>query len=220
MSRNDESMDYEDYKAAHGTDPEFEDRLARALAIDVPKLEMPELPEIDGDNVVPLAPGRRIPSAGWLAAAATVVLGAFVGIRMFGTDTVDATLEQQLLAHLDHEPAALRVTDQAVSDRRLARVVPANVATMNHDAGLITYAKTCHINGNEIPHLVIQGDRGPVTILLMPKEKVDGARKLDGVSVQGVILPVGEGSIAIIGERDESLDRIKENVLESVNWST
>ena len=33
-------------------------------------------------------------------------------------------------------------------------------------------------------------------------------------------LPVGNGSIAIIGNREEQLDRIKQNVLDSVTWST
>jgi hypothetical protein len=35
-----------------------------------------------------------------------------------------------------------------------------------------------------------------------------------------VILPVGDGSIAIIGEIDERLDRIEAQVLKSVSWST
>jgi len=106
------------------------------------------------------------------------------------------------------------------SHRRLARVVPADVATMNHDAGLITYAQSCIINGKEVPHLVIQGKNGPVTVLLMPDEMVDGAVKIEGESINGVILPVGNGSIAIIGEEDERLDIIQESVMHSVSWST
>jgi len=34
------------------------------------------------------------------------------------------------------------------------------------------------------------------------------------------MLPVGNGSIAIIGDRDEQLDEVKKNVLDSVVWST
>ena len=115
---------------------------------------------------------------------------------------------------------ALRITDEPVADRRLEKVVPAGVAAMNHDAGLITYAQTCVINGKEIPHLVIQGERGPVTILLLPDEHIDAATPLEGQSVQGVILPVGDGSIAIIGDREEALGPIQENVLQAVTWTT
>jgi len=85
---------------------------------------------------------------------------------------------------------------------------------------LITYAQTCVINGHEVPHLVIQGERGPVTILLMPEEMISGPQQLQGVNIDGVILPVGGGSIAIIGESDESLEKIQQQVLKSATWTT
>lgn len=235
-------MNCEDYRQAIGADPSFdggeshlgdcaacqsyrkemlelEQTINRALSLDVPDLKLPELPDVDTGNVVAL-PKRRMTPPVWLALAATVVLAAFVGIRMTGVGNDYDSLGDQLLAHLDHEPYALRVTDVAVSDTRLASVVPANVAEMDHSAGLITYAQTCRINGHDVPHLVIQGERGPVTILLMPHEQIDAPQSVVGDSVNGVILPVGEGSIAIFGERDEALDRIEEQVRKSVTWST
>lgn len=197
----------------------MDEQIAGALAIDVPELSMPELPDVDTGKVVTLQ-NRRFSRPTLFALAATVVVAAFLGIRMFGSDVTYPSLADEIVAHLDHEPYALRVTDKAVKDRRLARVVPASIANMNHDAGLITYAQTCVINGKKVPHLVIQGERGPVTILLMPDEMIDGAVEIDGQSINGVILPVGGGSIAIIGEEQERLDRIQENVLNSVAWST
>jgi hypothetical protein len=115
---------------------------------------------------------------------------------------------------------ALQARSTPVTDSHLSRAVPMNVASMNHDAGLITYAESCRINGRDVPHLVIQGARGPITILLMPEESIAEATMLDGVNIKGVILPVGNGSIAIIGDREEQLDQVKENVLDSVMWST
>jgi hypothetical protein len=139
---------------------------------------------------------------------------------MIGGNVAYPSLADEIVAHLDHEPYALRVSDEPVDDRRLAKVVPANVAAMNHDAGLITYAQTCVINGRKIPHLVIQGQRGPVTILLLPDEALDAPVPIEGDSINGVILPVGGGSVAIIGEREEKLEAIQQNVVNSVTWST
>jgi len=139
---------------------------------------------------------------------------------MYGSTVTYPSLADEIVAHLDHEPYALRVSDEPVDDRRLAKVVPADVAKVNHDAGLVTYAQTCVINGKKIPHLVIQGERGPVTILLLPDEAIDDAVQLEGESINGVLLPVGGGSVAIIGERDEALDTIRENIVNSVTWST
>ncbi len=238
-------MNCEKYREALGADPSFDGgaghlsecascqayrkeileldkKISGALAIDVPALAIPELPEIDSDNVVSLPKRRRV-SAPLFAVAATVVLAAFIGISA-GWDT-DAgsehdTLADELLAHLDHEPYALRVTDVPVSDARLGRVVPANIARLDHSAGLITYAQTCPINGRDVPHLVIQGERGPVTLLLMPEEKVEAVQSVTGDNVNGIILPVGDGSIAIFGTADEDLGRIEQNILDSVTWST
>ena len=236
-------MNCEDYKQAMAADPTYDGgdahlsacsecrafrdemraldrKIGRALAIEVPSLSMPELPEVDTANVVPLASHRRLTMPAWMAVAAVLVLGAFIGVRMLGGNVEYASLADEIVAHLDHEPYALRVTDKPVSDRRLAKVVPASVATMNHDTGLITYAQTCVINGRKIPHLVVQGERGPVTILLLPDEMIDAATQIEGESINGILLPVGSGSIAIIGERDERLDVIQENVVNSVTWST
>jgi hypothetical protein len=194
-------------------------KIARALQIDVPPLVMPELPDID-EKVAILPVRRRSKAPIWFAVAATVVLGLSIALRMSPIFEEYETLADEVLAHLDHEPGALRVTDAPVSDRRLARAVPASVAVFDREATLITYANPCIINGKRVPHLVVQGQHGPVTILLMPEEKVAGATPLDGDSVHGVILPVGDGSIAIIGPREEFLEPIQENVRASLTWTT
>jgi hypothetical protein len=236
-------MNCEDYRQAIATEPSYDggeahlsacvecrafrdemralnQKLGRALAIDVPELRMPELPQIDTTDVVPLAGHRRFTMPSWIAVAAMLVLAAFVGVRMVGSNVTYPSLADEIVAHLDHEPRALRVTDKPVDDRRLAKVVPAAVAKMNHDAGLITYANTCVIHGKKVPHLVIQGERGPVTILLLPEEMIESAVQIHGESINGVILPVGSGSVAIIGERDEALEAIQQNIVNSVTWST
>ena len=221
MSRNEDTMTEDELKNAMNADPAFEKALVGALQIEVTELRMPELPEIDTDKVVSLAARRGPSKVTWYAMAASVALAAFIGLRVdLAGPSAAEDLERQVLEHMDVEPHALLISDRPVSDSRLAKVVPASIATMNHDAGLITYAMSCRINGRDVPHLVIQGEKGPVTILLMPEEMIDEARPLEGESIHGVILPVGEGSIAIIGEKEESLDRIQQNVLDSVAWST
>lgn len=193
-------------------------RIEAALLLDVPPLELPDLPDVDTSNVATITrPRLRAPA--WLAIAATVVIAAVLGVRMFTSSIDHPTLADEIIAHLEHEPYALRITDQAVSDDRLARVVPASVATLDHSAGLITYAQSCIIGGHRVPHLVLQGERGPVTLLLMPNEKINGPEQIDGSTINGVILPVGDGSIAIVGEKDEDLERIEEKVRNSVAWS-
>ncbi len=240
-------MQYQDYKQAIAADPNAEfdagalsdedraaaeafrdemlaldEKIAKALAIDVPELDLPELPDLDRDeNVVhmPIRTKPRFTAPAWIGIAASVAVVAVLGARFLGSDPSYPSLAAEVVAHLDHEPYALEVTDEAVPEQRLTSVVHRSGAEVDAGVGLVTYAQSCIINGKTVPHLVIQGKLGPITLLLMPDEKVDGAQSLAGENVNGVILPVGDGSIAIIGEREENLDDVRERVVDSVTFS-
>jgi hypothetical protein len=243
MSQATDIMNCEDYKEALTANPDFEDEsghvhgcadcqvysreilalnanIALAMAITVPDLVMPELPDIDTEKVVTLSPRRAVSTPAWFALAASVLLAVFIGVRLTDTGLTQPSLADQVLAHVDHEPAALLPSSVAVDDGKLETVVPKNIATMNHDSGLITFAETCPINGKPVPHLVIQGKRGPITIILMPDEEISENKDLEGASVFGYLLKVGSGSIAIIGERDEQLEDVRKNIVSSVAWDT
>ena len=177
----------------------------------------------EDEKVVSITDRRkpRFSVPAWIGIAATVTLAAFIGLRYIPDNNIsDAELADEILAHMSHEPWAMQVTDVPVTEQRLTDVMRANGGTMSSNVGLVSYAQTCIINGRSIPHLVIQGKSGPVTVLLMPDEMVDGAVEIEGESINGVILPVGNGSIAIIGEEEERLDTIQERVMHSVSWST
>lgn len=243
MSASGNDMNCEQYKEAIAADPSasfdgaehaagcescaafaaemqaLDNRIAAALNIDVPDLGIPELPPIEDDNVVNLPFERKSKAPTWIAIAASFALAAIIGMQIVGGPETYGSLEEEILAHIDHEPGALRVTSVAITDDRYSKVVNPSVGTMDRDVGLITYAQSCEINGNTIPHLVIQGEKGPVTLLLMPDEMVEAASTINGENVNGVILPIGNGSIAIVGGRDENLAEIEQKVINSVEWS-
>jgi len=244
MTADNTMMNCDEYREALGADPSFDGgaahrnecadcrayqgemllldaQIRRALAIDVPDFTLPDLGGVSTDNVVTLLERRRITTPAWFAIAATVLLAAFIGVRLTGVGEISADdLAAEVLVHVTHEPLALRITDEGVPAAQLHEVVPANIAAMDNSAGLITFAATCPINGNEIPHLVIQGKTGPVTILLLPEEKLSDAIELNDEVSHGVILPVGDGSVAIIGTKEEQLETIQQQVLKSVSWRT
>ncbi len=198
--------------------------IRNALAIDVPELKIPDLPPIGEDDQVvnlPFRRGPRLTTPAWIGIAASFALAAVIGVQFFGAPSSpdDQLLAEQVLAHLDHEPWALQLSNVAVPDERFNRVVNPSIGTMDRNVGLVSYAQTCIINGRAIPHLVIQGEKGPVTLLLMPDEMVSGAVTVTGESVAGVILPHGDGSIAIIGEREERIEELGKRVVDSVEWS-
>lgn len=198
----------------------LDEKIAAALDIDTPEPALPAMPSIDGGDVADLASRTkpRVSGPAWIAMAASVALVAVFAWRAMGPAEFPS-LAAEVVAHLDHEPGALHITSTPVAERSLDGVVNQSGVSVDGGLGLVTYARSCVINGKTVPHLVIQGEAGPVTLLLMPGEKIDGAVPLEGESINGVILPVGDGSIAIIGERDENLDVIEEQVVDAVRFN-
>jgi len=244
MNASGQNMNCEEYKEAIAADPSatfegadhaaacescaaftadmraLDAKIAGALAISTPDPQMPELPPIEDDNVVnmPFQGKSRVPT--WLAIAASFALAAIIGVQLISNQADNGlSLADEILAHLDHEPGAFRETVNPVGDARFSRVVNAGIGTMDRDVGLITYAQSCVINGKTVPHLVMQGENGPITLLLMPDEMIDTAKTFMGEGVNGVIIPHGEGSIAIIGENEQAIGEIEQRVVDSVEWS-
>jgi hypothetical protein len=237
-------MNCDDYKQAIGADPSFDGgaghleecqscqeyrrdmqaldiEIGRALALDVPELAMPSLDDVDTGNVIALESRRPVTTKAWFSIAATVALAVFIGFRFGGDNNIgNISLADEVLSHVTHVPMALLASDQKVADDHLNDVVPASIAQMDHSAGLITFAETCPIRGYDVPHLVIQGEHGPITILLLPNEKISEAITLNDENSHGVILPVGDGSIAIVGSREEKLEEVQKQFLQLVTWET
>jgi hypothetical protein len=196
--------------------------LLRALSVRVPALTLPELPDLPNldTGTVSRLPRRGLGRPAWLAIAASVAVAVALGLILTGNESPSPTLAEQIVSHFENEQFAMRVTDQAVSDDRMARIIPANLATMDKGIGLVSYAQSCVINGKPVPHLVVQGEHGPVTILLLPGEKVDAPQKLKSGAFSGALFPVGNGSIAIVGPAGEDLQQMQQRVTSSVNWRT
>ena len=135
-------MNCEDYKEALAADPSYEGgeahlsacadcrafrdgirsldrRIGRALEITVPELRMPELPDIDTAEVVSLPTRRRIKSPAWLAVAATIVLAAFVGLRMVGSNVTYASLADEIVVM---KPRSGRVAEIVPVDSEQAAI--------------------------------------------------------------------------------------------------
>lgn len=78
--------------------------------------------------------------------------------------------------------------------------------------GEVRYAGVCPIGRHAGGHLVLSGDRGPITVLLLPKEHVTRRRALAAHGFSGVISPLGAGSMAIIGVPGENLESVERHL--------
>lgn len=201
----------------------FEQKLQSAMRVDVPELQMPGL-RADVVSLAAKRPPRLGRSSGlWLAAAASVMLAVVIGVRLINVpadNLADEQLVAELLEHMSHEPYSRVVTNDAVPMQQVLSVTGRAKAEVSADIGLISYARSCEVNGKSIPHLVVQGNAGPVTIMIMSDQPISDTVSVQDEFFEGVIVPVGDsGSVAIIGRKGESIEDVQSRIDDAIRWS-
>ncbi len=146
---------------------------------------------------------RRSPPARRFALAASILLAVLVG-GGFWLFQPPPALAGQVAEHVRHESGSW---EQDV------RVPPSEVAALLSAAGVrfdtshpIVYAMTCLFNGRQVPHLVVQTDEGPMTVMLLANEHVSRRREFSDGDLRGVLLPAGTGAVAVLA-RDGAVPR-------------
>jgi hypothetical protein len=196
----------------------FESRLERALHV--------AAPETPTDRVVPLRRSwlsRGSPPKSWMALAASVLLAAVVAGGLW-LSVPDRSLAADVVTHMREEPQAWRQTDVPVAGAALQDVLRDSHLRLAAGAGVVSYASSCGFRGHRVPHLVIQTESGPVTVMVLVHERAAQSTQFDEQGYRGVIVPVaGHGSLAVL-TRGPAADpamvaRIARRVLDSNVWT-
>lgn len=179
----------------------FDRQLREALRVPVPE---------DLESRVRLgAAFRRKPRANWVAMAASLVLavGVVVALTLNGSSQ---SLGSAVLAHMYHEPGLLVETDRRIDREKIARVL-ARVGFEFRGEALegVSHAGLCYFRGRLVSHMVVSGQQGPVTVLVLPDITTESATEFEEDGFRGTIVPLERGSIAIVGSEGESLDSIR-----------
>jgi hypothetical protein len=165
------------------------------------------------------AEGAPVPAARRWAFAAGVLLVGVLAASFLALQPRDA-LAAQLVEHMAEEPdawSARRPIPQSALDLVLRR---SGVRLDRLAAGEVVYANSCYLRGRQIPHLVVATPRGPVTVLVLPGEKVTRRQAFDEGGYRGSLWPAPavDGGIAVLerGTGDPSgpdLDAVARQVL-------
>jgi hypothetical protein len=159
---------------------------------------------------------------GWMAMAASVliVLAVAGGLWLAPKPSLAAAV----VAHMAGEPQAWAATDIPVPPPELADVLRDSHMRLSSAAGIVTYARTCVIRGHQVPHLVVQTDQGPVTVMVLVHESSSKPGPFDQEGYRGVILPVaGHGSLAVLAQGQKidgaAIEQIAARVQGAILWT-
>lgn len=162
------------------------------------------------------APVRRRWLPQWAAAASVIAAGA-LGLLLWPSAPRE-TFAEQLVAHVEGESQSLVRTDDAVEPGRLNEVLARSGVRLKPGAGTVSYAMSCWFRGHYVPHLVVQSDQGPVTVLLLTQEQDVKRREVfNEGGFQGVILPAPRGALAVLAQ-DAQVEQAAERLLQAVEY--
>jgi hypothetical protein len=184
----------------------FEARLGAALRIEVPER------------------GRAWRSRrGWLAMAASVLVVLFVAGGLW-LAAPHPSLAADVVAHMGGEPQAWVRTDVPVPEPELQSVLDGAHMQLRPSAGLVSYAQSCEFRGARVPHLVVQTDAGPITVMVLRQASVRSPQPFDEGGYRGIIVPVpGRGSLAVLargnGVELGDIEQVAARVQQAIVWT-
>jgi hypothetical protein len=206
----------------------FEGRLAQALRVDLERAaEGPAStkrsapPSLIEERFRRGTPHRRFRARG-LAIAASVLV-ALVAAGTLWIAVPHRSLAAAVVAHMAGEPEAW-VRTAPVPSADLAPVLAAAHMRLNPDAGMVSYAQTCPFRGHRVPHLVVQTEMGPVTVMVLVHESSTKPQPFDEDGYRGMIVPVpGHGSLAVLarGANADLADvgKVAARVQSAITWT-
>jgi len=151
------------------------------------------------------APAQRstFRRTGWAVAASVLALTT-LSIWIFRPSD---TLAHEVVLHVNHEAASWN-SSTPVNAHDLQSVLGKSGVTLNVTSNDVTYVRTCYFRGHFVPHLVMSTTDGPVTLLALPDEHVQGRESFQEGGYSGVIVPTDHGSIAVLARAGANIDAV------------
>ncbi len=147
---------------------------------------------------------RRLLTTLALAASLTAVVGLSTLVEAPSRKT---PFSEELIAHIENEPDAL-LTRAEVQEFRLTATLANLGMRLDGDIGRVTFAGMCEIGPVLGAHLVIAGERGPVTVIILPNKFIEQPRSFGSDNYRGILIPAARGSIAVVAEYPEVVDPV------------
>lgn len=159
---------------------------------------------------------RHVPRYMAIAASLLLIVGvSFLANNISQLD--NPTLEQVVLSHINSEPEMLTLASYIPQDDLKKSLLDFG-AKLQHPMAKVSHVELCDIGDTKGIHLVMKGEKGPVTLLLLPTIKSKSTHSFAEGRWVGYTEPLGQGTIAIVGEPGEALDKIDASVRDAISW--
>ncbi|OAJ93018.1 DUF3379 domain-containing protein [Vibrio bivalvicida] len=195
---------------------ELDKQIAKAMTVDVPEDLADRIlfnqTSVSRDNVVRPNFARKAMA---MAASVAFVAGLLVGQLNWGNLVVSpaqANLASTAMKHVVNEkPFVDRLDEQVESSQINAKMMPFDHQLSDSFPYHVYYLNHCGFGKTNALHMVFQGEKGKVTLFLtgIPSNQAVDFNE-DGMT--GIVEPMGDTSLIIVGEQGENVAKIAESV--------
>ena len=107
-----------------------------------------------------------------------------------------------------------------VPEAQLAALLERDGLRLQPGVVRVSYASGCRFHGYSAPHLVVQTNHGPVTVLVLPHELARGTpERIHASGFDGVIVPAPRGVLVALGH-DMSVEGVAHAALRALVYET
>lgn len=160
-----------------------------------------------------------------LPVAACLVVA--LGIASWSTTDRQAALENEIFTHmylegqLDNENADILPLE--IVNTRLKQWMGARLAADRNDSDLdVTFAKDCWVAKQATFHMIMKGQTGAVTVMMIPdRESIGGAGREFSISdakYSGLVTPTERGYLVVVGNKREPLTAYRNLLTGRLEW--
>lgn len=175
-----------------------------------------EVPVDTRRTMQPRGAARRYAWLGRWQVAASLIASVMLATSIWIATARDS-LAEEITAHVERESFVL-ARHERLDPSVVGRVLHSSGISLRGTAADVTFAATCRLRGHEVPHLVVQTERGAITVLVLAHERpVDGPQRFEENDYSGVIVPAPRGVLAILG-KDAPIEEVAERLLKEVIW--
>jgi hypothetical protein len=201
-------------------------KIRRALELDLQPLQRvappgapPANPSSDPSNLTVLprraqAPAPRRPRLRGLPIAASLAAAVLISLTLW-LSRPGESLATEVVTHVEGEPNSWSKT-QPVTPARLDAVLRKSGVKLGPGMQPIVYANSCYFRGHFVPHFVVMTADGPVTVMILLKERVTAEQQFSEDGYSGVLVPAGAGSVAVISRTPMSLEQPASDVVRAL----
>ncbi|MEZ8195175.1 DUF3379 domain-containing protein [Vibrio cortegadensis] len=151
-----------------------------------------------------------------MAASVAFAFGLLVGQVNWGNIVVSpaqASLADTAMKHVVDESSFVNVLDEKVTSQQInAKMSPFAYQFDQNFPYHVYYLNHCGFGKSNAMHMVFQGEKGKVTLFLTgikSEQPIDFNEK----GMSGVVTPIGNTSMIIVGENGEDVAKIAENLI-------